>query len=84
LRGDVTLTLAGSNIDAKGTLFEPTKSVKVADVTITHACVAHLKRAGQAQHAPGEPPVARRVAQQKGHLPHPSTPRARCSSRPNR
>jgi translocation and assembly module TamB len=34
---DVTLTLAGSRIDAKGTLFEPTKSVKVADVTITHA-----------------------------------------------
>ncbi len=34
---DVTLTLAGSRIDAKGSLFEPTKSVKVADVTITHA-----------------------------------------------
>ncbi|WP_428968752.1 intermembrane phospholipid transport protein YdbH family protein [Sphingomonas sp. Xoc002] len=34
---DVTLTLAGSRIDARGTLFEPTKSVKVADVTITHA-----------------------------------------------
>ena len=34
---DVTLTLAGSRIDAKGTLFEPTRSVKVADVTITHA-----------------------------------------------
>lgn len=34
---DVTLTLAGSRIDAKGTLYEPTKSVKVADVTITHA-----------------------------------------------
>ncbi|WP_322962932.1 intermembrane phospholipid transport protein YdbH family protein [Sphingomonas fuzhouensis] len=34
---DVTLTLAGSRIDANGTLFEPTKSVKVADVTITHA-----------------------------------------------
>lgn len=34
---DVTLTLAGSRIDARGTLFEPTKSVKVADVAITHA-----------------------------------------------
>lgn len=34
---DVTLTLAGSRINAKGTLFEPTKNVKVADVTITHA-----------------------------------------------
>ncbi|WP_294234021.1 YdbH domain-containing protein [uncultured Sphingomonas sp.] len=34
---DVTLTLAGSRIDVKGTLYEPTKSVKVADVTITHA-----------------------------------------------
>jgi translocation and assembly module TamB len=33
---DVTLTLAGSRIDAKGVLFEPTKNVKVADVTITH------------------------------------------------
>lgn len=34
---NVTLTLAGSRIDAKGMLYEPTKSVKVADVTITHA-----------------------------------------------
>ena len=34
---DVTLTLAGSRIDARGTLFEPTTSVKVADVAITHA-----------------------------------------------
>ncbi|MFE8582909.1 YdbH domain-containing protein [Sphingomonas sp. NCPPB 2930] len=34
---DVTLTLAGSRIDAKGVLFEPTRNVKVADVAITHA-----------------------------------------------
>ncbi len=48
---DVTLTLAGSRIDAKGSLFEPTKSVKVADVTITHALD---KGAGEADlHVPG-------------------------------
>lgn len=33
----VTLTLAGNRIDAKGTLFEPSKAMKVADVAITHA-----------------------------------------------
>lgn len=48
---DVTLTLAGSRIEAKGSLFEPTKSVKVADVTITHALD---KGAGEADlHVPG-------------------------------
>lgn len=34
---DVALTLAGNRIDAAGQLFEPTKSVKVADVTLRHA-----------------------------------------------
>jgi hypothetical protein len=33
----VALTLAGNQIDAIGQLFEPTRSVKVADVTIRHA-----------------------------------------------
>ncbi|SEJ29842.1 Dicarboxylate transport [Sphingomonas sp. OV641] len=33
----VALTLAGNAITAKGTLYEPAKSVKVADVTIRHA-----------------------------------------------
>jgi hypothetical protein len=34
---DVTLTLAGSRIDTRGTLVQPTRGVAVADVTITHA-----------------------------------------------
>ncbi|MGE7205443.1 YdbH domain-containing protein [Sphingomonas sp. NPDC019816] len=34
---DVMLTLAGSQIHATGTLFEPTKNVKVADLVIDHA-----------------------------------------------
>ncbi len=33
----VVLTLAGSRIDATGTLFEPTRGVKVADLRIDHA-----------------------------------------------
>ncbi|MDQ1232064.1 YdbH domain-containing protein [Sphingomonas sp. SORGH_AS_0879] len=33
----VALTLAGNRIDATGQLFEPTKAVKVADITIRHA-----------------------------------------------
>lgn len=34
---DVALTLAGNAITARGALYEPAKSVKVADVTIRHA-----------------------------------------------
>ncbi len=33
---DVALRLSGGTIDARGTLFEPTRGVKVADVTIGH------------------------------------------------
>ena len=43
---DVSLTLVGSRIDAKGALYESTKSVKVADLIITHALD---KGAGEAQ-----------------------------------